>query len=143
MVFVYCLLLSRRICFMLQPKSNRGEEQHPDFKWGDKKAVGRTDKSVSFYESFTFEDIEYRLFDCAYFQIHGQCETSIGKLIRMYETSSGERKVKVLWFFRPMDIRGYLRDYVPQWDELFLACGDDPGVYNINDVVSFLPLLIN
>ncbi|CAF2101213.1 unnamed protein product [Brassica napus] len=123
---------------MLQPKSNRGEEQHPDFKWGDKKAVGRTDKSVSFYESFTFEDIEYRLFDCAYFQIHGQCETSIGKLIRMYETSSGEKKVKVLWFFRPMDIRSYLRDYVPQWDELFLACGDDPGVYNINDVDTIL-----
>lgn len=129
---------------MLQPKSNRGEE-HPDFKWGDKKAVGRTDKSVSFYESFTFEDIEYRLFDCAYFQIHGQCETSIGKLIRMYETSSGEKKVKVLWFFRPMDIRSYLRDYVPQWDELFLACGDDPGVYNINDVVrvSYLFFLID
>ncbi|XP_009146219.1 protein ANTI-SILENCING 1 isoform X1 [Brassica rapa] len=123
---------------MLQAKSNRGEEQHPDFKWGDKKAVGRTDKSVSFYESFTFEDIEYRLFDCAYFQIHGQCETSIGKLIRMYETSSGEKKVKVLWFFRPMDIRSYLRDYVPQWDELFLACGDDPGVYNINDVDTIL-----
>ncbi|CAF1934210.1 unnamed protein product [Brassica napus] len=123
---------------MLQPKSNRGGEEHPDFKWGDKKAVGRTDKSVSFYESFTFEDVEYRLFDCAYFQIHGQCETSIGKLIRMYETSSGEKKVKVLWFFRPMDIRSYLRDYVPQWDELFLACGDDPGVYNINDVDTIL-----
>ncbi|CDY30089.1 BnaC05g37730D [Brassica napus] len=86
---------------MLQPKSNRGGEEHPDFKWGDKKAVGRTDKSVSFYESFTFEDVEYRLFDCAYFQIHGQ-------------------------------------DYVPQWDELFLACGDDPGVYNINDVDTIL-----
>ncbi|KAG2309850.1 hypothetical protein Bca52824_029598 [Brassica carinata] len=122
---------------MLQPKSDRGEES-PDFKWGVKKAVGRTDKSVSFYESFTYEDIEYRLFDCAYFQIHGQCETSIGKLIRMYETSAGEKKVKVLWFFRPMDIRSYLRDYVPQWDELFLACGDDPGVYNINDVDTIL-----
>ncbi|KAJ0264168.1 Nucleic acid binding protein [Hirschfeldia incana] len=122
---------------MLQPKGE-GREEHPDFKWGLKKAVGRTDKSVSFYESFTYEDIEYRLFDCAYFQIQGQCETSIGKLIRMYETSAGEKKVKVLWFFRPMDIRSYLRDYVPKWDELFLACGDDPGVYNINDVHTIL-----
>ncbi|KAJ4893718.1 nucleic acid binding [Raphanus sativus] len=122
---------------MLQP-NGEGGEHHPDFKWGLKKAVGRTDKSVSFYESFTFEDIEYRLFDCAYFQIQGQCETSVGKLIRMYETSAGEKKVKVLWFFRPMDIRSYLRDYVPQWDELFLACGDDPGVYNINDVDTIL-----
>ncbi|CAH8327412.1 unnamed protein product [Eruca vesicaria subsp. sativa] len=122
---------------MLQPKGEGGEE-NPNFKWGLKKAVGRTDKTVSFYESFTYEDIEYRLFDCAYFQIQGQCETSIGKLIRMYETSAGEKKVKVLWFFRPMDIRSYLRDYVPQWDELFLACGDDPGVYNINDVDTIL-----
>lgn len=121
---------------MLEPKSDGGEEK-PDFKWGVKKALGRTNKSVSFYESFTYEDIEYRLFDCAYFQIHGQCETSVGKLVRMYETSAGEKKVKVLWFFRPTDIRGYLKDYVPRWDELFLACGDGPGVYNINDVVSF------
>ncbi|CAH2053615.1 unnamed protein product, partial [Thlaspi arvense] len=109
-------------------------EGDPDFKWGVEKAVGRTDSKVHFYESFTYDGIEYRLFDCVCFQVLGQCETSIGKLIRMYETPAGEKKVKVLWFFRPVEIRRFLRGYEPLFDELFLACGDDVGVYNINGV---------
>lgn len=122
---------------MLQPKGAGGEE-NPYFKWGAKRGVGRKNHNVRFYESFTFEGIEYRLFDCAYFFVYGQCETSIGKLVSMYETSTGEKKVKVIWFFRPSDIQRFLGEYEPQWDELFLACGDENGVSNINDVVSFL-----
>ncbi|VVA97748.1 unnamed protein product [Arabis nemorensis] len=114
-------------------KSNGGKVV-PYFKWGVKKGVGRTNKNVQFFESFTYEGIEYRLFDCAYFFVDGQCETSIGKLVRMYETSTGEKLVKVMWFFRPSDIRSFLGGYEPQWDELFLACGDEEGVYNINNV---------
>lgn len=123
---------------MLQLNSAGGVEK-PDFKWGAKRGVGRKDNKVRFYESFTCDGIEYRLFDCAYFYVHGQCETSIGKLVSMYETSAGEKKVKVIWFFRPIDIHRFLGDYEPQWDELFLACGDETGVSNINDVVSLLP----
>ncbi|XP_019092228.1 PREDICTED: protein ANTI-SILENCING 1-like [Camelina sativa] len=119
---------------MLQP-SGAGGEDDPGFKWGARRGgVGRKDSQVRFYESFTYEGIEYRLFDCAYFYIHGQCETSIGKLVSMYETSAGEKKVKVVWFFRPIDIRRFLGGYEPKWNELFLACGDDKGVSNINDV---------
>ncbi|KAG7582085.1 RNA recognition motif domain [Arabidopsis suecica] len=122
---------------MLQSNSAGGVEK-PDFKWGAKRGVGRKDNKVRFYESFTYDGIEYWLFDCAYFYIHGQCETSIGKLVSMYETSAGEKKVKVIWFFRPIDIHRFLGDYEPQWDELFLACGDEKGVSNINDVETIM-----
>ncbi|CAA7044148.1 unnamed protein product [Microthlaspi erraticum] len=122
---------------MLQSSDADGEES-PDFKWGEMKGLGQKDKNVKFYESFTFDGIEYRLFDCAYFCVRGQCETSIGKLVKMFETSTGEKKVKVIWFFRPIDIRSFLGKYEPLWDELFLACGDDLGVSNINDVEAIL-----
>lgn len=122
---------------MLQSKG-AGEEEDPCFKWGAKREMGRKNHNVSFYESFTFEGIEYRLLDCAYFFVYGQCETSIGKLVSMYETSKGEKKVKVIWFFRPSDIRSFLGEYEPQWNELFLASGDGTGVSNINGVVSLL-----
>ncbi|EOA32807.1 hypothetical protein CARUB_v10016118mg, partial [Capsella rubella] len=122
---------------MFQSNGASGEE-YPDFKWGAKRGVGRKDSKVRFYESFTYEGIEYRLFDCAYFYVCGQCETSIGKLVSMYETSAGEKKVKVIWFFRPIDIHRFLGEYEPQWDELFLACGDEKGVTNINDVETIM-----
>lgn len=123
---------------MLQSNGAGGKEEDPYFKWGVKKGMGRTNKNVQFYESFTYDGIEYRLFDCAYFFVEGQCETSIGKLVRMFETSTGEKKVKVIWFFRPIEIRSFLGEYEPPWDELFLACGDGIGVSNINDVVTLL-----
>ncbi|KAL9291522.1 putative RNA recognition motif domain, BAH domain, RNA-binding domain superfamily [Arabidopsis thaliana] len=122
---------------MLQSNSAGGED-NPDFKWGAKRGVGRKDNKVRFYESFTLEGIEYRLFDCAYFYVHGQSETSIGKLVNIYQTSTGEKKVKVIWFFRPIDIQRFLGEYEPQWDELFLACGDEKGVSNINDVETIM-----
>lgn len=122
---------------MLQSSGADGEE-NPEFSWGEMKGLGQKDKNVKFYESFTYDGIEYRLFDCAYFCIRDQCETSIGKLVKMFETSTGEKKVKVIWFFRPIDIRSFLGEYEPLWDELFLACGDDLGVSNINDVVTLL-----
>ncbi|ESQ48399.1 hypothetical protein EUTSA_v10020655mg [Eutrema salsugineum] len=78
-----------------------GGEEIPDFKWGVKTGVGRADKNVHFYESFTYKGIDYQLFDCACFQV-------------------------------------FLGGYEPRWDELYLACGDGPGVYNINDVEAIL-----
>ncbi|CAN8269293.1 unnamed protein product [Cochlearia groenlandica] len=122
---------------MLQSK-NAGGKENPDFKWGAKKSVGKLDKNIVFYESFTCDGFEYRLFDCAYFLVDDECETSIGKLVKMFETPTGAKKVKVHWFFRPVDIRDLLGEYEPQWDELFLACGDGAGVWTINDVDSVL-----
>ncbi|VYS57493.1 unnamed protein product [Arabidopsis thaliana] len=130
--------ISQQDNFSMLQSNSAGGEDNPDFKWGAKRGVGRKDNKVRFYESFTLEGIEYRLFDCAYFYVHGQSETSIGKLVNIYQTSTGEKKVKVIWFFRPIDIQRFLGEYEPQWDELFLACGDEKGVSNINDVETIM-----
>ncbi|XP_019102052.1 PREDICTED: protein ANTI-SILENCING 1-like [Camelina sativa] len=130
--------ISQQDNYSMLQLNGAGAEDDPVFKWGARRGVARKDSNVQFYESFTYEGIEYRLFDCAYFYVHGQCETSIGKLVNMYETSAGEKKVKVIWFFRPIDIHRFLGKYEPKWNELFLACGDEIGVSNINDVETIL-----
>ncbi|KAJ8756083.1 hypothetical protein K2173_024630 [Erythroxylum novogranatense] len=99
------------------------------FKWGLKKGVG-VNKDVQFYHSFTLEGVEYFLYDCVY--LLNQPENYIGKLVKMYETPTGEKKVKVVWYFRPMEIREFLGAYEPRWNELFLASGEGDGVTNIN-----------
>ncbi|XP_010542269.1 PREDICTED: protein ANTI-SILENCING 1 isoform X2 [Tarenaya hassleriana] len=109
-----------------------------DFKWGSKTGVGRINKEIKFYESFTSGGVEYRLFDCAYFYQTGDCETSIGKLIKMFETPEGEKKVRIVWFFRPHEIRDFLGGYDPRCNELFLASGDGPGLSNINVVEAII-----
>ncbi|KAG7625368.1 RNA recognition motif domain [Arabidopsis thaliana x Arabidopsis arenosa] len=93
--------ISQQDNFSMLQSNSAGGEDNPDFKWGAKRGVGRKDNKVRFYESFTLEGIEYRLFDCAY-------------------------------FYR------FLGEYEPQWDELFLACGDEKGVSNINDVETIM-----
>lgn len=82
---------------MLQSNSAGGED-NPDFKWGAKRGVGRKDNKVRFYESFTLEGIEYRLFDCAYFYVHGQSETSIGKLVTFTRHQQVRRKSRSFGF---------------------------------------------
>lgn len=108
--------------------------EEKDFKWGNKK-VGQNNK-VQLYKSFTYGSVEYFLYDCVYFYQTGDFETSIGKLVRIYETSDHEKKVRVVWFLRPVDIRNFLGGYQPHWNELFLACGEGTGVTNINLLVS-------
>lgn len=75
-------------------------------------------------------------FDCAYFYRSGDPETSIGKLVKIYETPTQGKRVKVVWFFRPGEVRNFLGEANPHWNELFLASGEGKGVYNINSWVN-------
>lgn len=112
------------------------EADNAMFKWGTMKGVGRVNKDIKFYESFTYYDVEYFLYDSVYFGSKEDAESYIGKLVKMYETPDGEKKVKVLWFFRPMEIRNFLGDYEPKWNELFLASGEGVGLTNVNCLVN-------
>lgn len=103
------------------------------FSWGPRKGV--TQSGDITYESFTLKGVQYDLYDCVYFYQAGDTETSIGKLVKVYETPAHEKKVKVVWLFRPIDIRRFLRDVEPSWNELFLASGNGVGVSNVNPLV--------
>ena len=111
-----------------------------DFEWGVKKevGVGHTDKDFQYYESFTYKGVKYTLYDCAYFYQSGHPTTYIGKLVKLYETPAHEKTVQVLWLFCPLEIRNFLVNVEPKWNELFLASGQGKGLSNINDVVNFI-----
>ncbi|WCJ40634.1 nucleic acid binding [Euphorbia peplus] len=108
------------------------------FKWGIKRGVGQKKKENQFYGSFIYYDVEYFLND--YVSLYGttDVETHIGKLVQMYETPEHGHIVKVIWLFRPVEIRNFLRGYEPRWNELFLACGEGQGVSNFNFVDSII-----
>ncbi|GMN50071.1 hypothetical protein TIFTF001_019232 [Ficus carica] len=103
-------------------------EDEVEFKWGVKKAVGQRNKDDKFYESFTYGSTEYSLYDSAYIYQNGYSETHICKLVKLFETSAHERKAKVIWFFRPIEIRSFLGDIQPKWNELLLASGRGIGL---------------
>ncbi|WJZ94722.1 hypothetical protein VitviT2T_013555 [Vitis vinifera] len=111
---------------------SRANEHSYDFKWGIKSGMGGKNRDLQFYESFTYDGVEYSLYDCVYLYQTGQLETYIGKLVRIWETPTREKKVKIVWFFRPVDIRRHLGDDVPHWNEIFLASGEGKGISNIN-----------
>ncbi|KAF7821530.1 protein ANTI-SILENCING 1 isoform X1 [Senna tora] len=71
-------------------------EDETDFKWGNKRGNGVKNKDVQLYESFTYQGDEYFLYDCIYFYQASDFETSIGKLVRIFETPTHEKKVKVV-----------------------------------------------
>ncbi|XP_010254289.1 PREDICTED: protein ANTI-SILENCING 1-like isoform X2 [Nelumbo nucifera] len=101
-------------------------------EWGKKKGVGGTNNDVQFYESFTYGNVEYILYDCVYLYTKGEPEPYIGKLVKIWEKADGKKKIKVVWFFRPIEIRNWLGDTVPCWNELFLASGQGVGLSNVN-----------
>ncbi|XP_034695972.1 protein ANTI-SILENCING 1-like isoform X5 [Vitis riparia] len=111
---------------------SRANEHSYDFKWGIKSGMGGKNRDLQFYESFTYDGVEYFLYDCVYLYQTGQLETYIGKLVRIWETPTREKKVNIVWFFRPVDIRRHLGDDVPHWNEIFLASGEGKGISNIN-----------
>lgn len=112
-------------------------EDNMKFKWGRKKGVSQTDERIQFYESFTYEDVEYFVCDCAYIYCKGDTETSICKLVKMFETPTHVKRVKVVRFRRPIEIRDILGNHNPQWNELFLASGQGVGRQDyINPVVN-------
>ncbi|XP_065866518.1 protein ANTI-SILENCING 1 [Euphorbia lathyris] len=107
------------------------------FRWGIKRGVGKKDKDVQYYQSFIYYDVEYFLHDYVYLD-NNDADAYIGKLVGIFETPEHEKKVKVVWLFRPAEIRNFLRDYQPRWNELFLACGQDKGFSNVNSVKSII-----
>ncbi|CAJ1955138.1 unnamed protein product, partial [Sphenostylis stenocarpa] len=109
-----------------------------DFKWGSKRGVGVKNKDTQYYESFVYEGVEYFLYDSVYLFTTGHVETSIAKLVKIYERPNREKMIKVIWFFRPMEIRNFLGKYQPCWNELFLASGEGKGLSNINYLESII-----
>nr|XP_025611086.1 protein ANTI-SILENCING 1 isoform X2 [Arachis hypogaea]XP_025673224.1 protein ANTI-SILENCING 1 isoform X2 [Arachis hypogaea] len=109
-----------------------------DFKWGNQTGHGQKNKDISFYESFVYEGVEYFLYDCAYFYLDQHFETSVGKLVKMYERPTHEKVLKVVWFFRPSEVRNFLGDYQPRWNELFLASGAGKGLSNVTPLESII-----
>lgn len=107
---------------------NQDDDDH-QFSWGLRKG------EIKQYKSFTFEDIDYSLYDCVYLWRTGQREPDIGKLVRIMEMESHERKVEVVWFFRPSEIANWLGDIRPLQREIFLGCGHGKGLSNVNPLV--------
>ncbi|PRQ50774.1 putative BAH domain, nucleotide-binding alpha-beta plait domain-containing protein [Rosa chinensis] len=115
---------------MLHPEK-MNMEQDSEFKWGERLGVGRTNKDVRFYRSFTFQGVEYSLYDSVHLYKTGALETDIGKIIKIYSTAT-EKKVRIVWFLRPAEICNFLGDYQPHWKEIFLASGEGTGLSNLN-----------
>ncbi|VFQ67584.1 unnamed protein product [Cuscuta campestris] len=105
-----------------QEGEREGECIH--FSWGRK-------TGVQHYESFTYNGAEYFLYDCVYVWCNDEPEPQIGKLVKIFETHTGIRKAKVVWFFRPIDIQNWLGDVRPLPSELFLASGEGKGIFNV------------
>ncbi|XP_059461881.1 protein ANTI-SILENCING 1-like [Corylus avellana] len=108
-------------------------EEDLEFKWGKKKGVGGKKKDFQFYQSFTYDGVEYELYDCVYLLAAGESEPHIGKLIKILENPLKKKTVKVLWFFRPCEMLKYPGVVVDTAEnELFLASGEGAGLANMN-----------
>ncbi|KAG7024535.1 Protein ANTI-SILENCING 1, partial [Cucurbita argyrosperma subsp. argyrosperma] len=103
-----------------------------EFQWGKRKGIGGKKKDVTFYESFTYDGVEYFLYDSVYLYKEGEPEPYIGKILKIWQNPDKTKKVKILWFFRSCEIRNYLGAEDTREDELFLASGDGVGLANIN-----------
>ncbi|XP_052203746.1 protein ANTI-SILENCING 1 [Diospyros lotus] len=103
-----------------------------EFTWGKKRGVGGKNKDIRFYESFTYDGVEYALHDCVYMYKEGEPEPYIGKLTKIWETPDKNKKVKVQWFFHPLEISNWLGDTVLLEKEVFLASGKGVGAENVN-----------
>ncbi|XP_010519917.1 PREDICTED: protein ANTI-SILENCING 1 [Tarenaya hassleriana] len=111
------------------------EVEDSEFVWGKKRGIGGKKKDVQFYESFTYDGEEYRLYDCVLACKEGEPEPFVGKIIKIWEHPRMEngRRVKLLWFFKPSEISSYLEgvlDILP--NELFLASGKGDGLTDVN-----------
>ncbi|XP_047323807.1 protein ANTI-SILENCING 1 [Impatiens glandulifera] len=105
--------------------------EHLDFKWGKRTSFGKSGKGISFYESFTYDGIDYSRYDCVYLQDKEDIEPYIGKLVKIWELPDKSKRVKVHWFFRPCEFSHYLGDEEVRQNEIFLASGKGVGVTDI------------
>lgn len=106
-----------------------------EFMWGKKRGVGGKRKEVQFYESFTYDGVQYALYDCVYMHTKSGGEPYIGKLIKIWENGDKSKKVKVHWFFRPSEIMYHLKGEKVMVNEIFLASGEGIGLSNVNPLV--------
>lgn len=106
-----------------------------EFSWGCKEHLGGKNLNLQYYKSFTYDGVEYFLYDSVYMWVEGQPGPHIGKLIRIYETSRLEKKVKVVWYFRPPEVQKWLNDTCLLNNELFLGSGEGLGLVNVNALV--------
>ncbi|XWS26300.1 hypothetical protein CRYUN_Cryun26dG0020200 [Craigia yunnanensis] len=108
------------------------EMENLEFKWGKKRGIGGRKKDVQFYESFTYDGLEYTLYDNVYLHKEDEQLPYLGKLIKIWENADKSKKVKVLWFFQPFEISNYLVAELAHPNEVFLASGEGVGLANVN-----------
>lgn len=118
----------------MSPSTKASEVVDPKFKWGKKKGIGGKQKECQFYESFTYKNDNYSLYDSVFLHKEGEPEPYIGKLVKIWEQEQRKKKVKVLWFFRPVEITNFLEEGSTLENELLLASGDGKGLADINNL---------
>lgn len=119
----------------MPPSAELESLEEPQFNWGKKRGRGGKLKNVQFYESFTYDEVDYTLHDCVYMYVQDEPVPYIGKLVKIWEDASESKKVKIHWFFHPSEISYYLRDMEVAENELFFATGEGTGLANINPLV--------
>ncbi|XP_055827397.1 protein ANTI-SILENCING 1 [Solanum dulcamara] len=107
------------------------KDEEVEFVWGRKRGIGGKRKEVQFYESFTYDGVEYALYDCVYMHKEGELPY-IGKIIKIWENPDKSRKIKIHWFFRSTEILYHLKDVKVAENEVFLASGEGTGLANVN-----------
>ncbi|XP_052627667.1 protein ANTI-SILENCING 1 isoform X3 [Lactuca sativa] len=115
----------------IKGKANASSE-NIEFKWGRKEQNDGKKHDRQYYRSFTYDGVDYFLYDSVYIWCEGQPEPYIGKLTEIYETKHLEKKVKVVWYFHPTHVQKYLRGTQTLNNELFLASGVGQGLFNVN-----------
>ncbi|CAN6873749.1 unnamed protein product [Brassica oleracea] len=118
-----------------------GGDEGLEFKWGKQKGIGGKKKDVRFYESFTFDGDEYRLYDCVLVPDPNEPDSDelfVGKIIKIWEHTNKRakhpRQVKLLWFFKPSEMPPGVVEGLPDLlaNELFLASGEGLGLASVN-----------
>ncbi|XP_006644356.1 protein ANTI-SILENCING 1-like [Oryza brachyantha] len=107
-----------------------GSNENIQFSWGKKRAKGGAKMDTQFYDSFTFDNVKYSLYDNVYLFKSGESEPYIGKIIKIWQQNQ-VKKVKILWFFLPDEIKKHLSGPVME-REIFLASGEGTGLADIN-----------
>ncbi|KAI3687401.1 hypothetical protein L1987_81097 [Smallanthus sonchifolius] len=118
------------VCTFCMEKVN--EDGCLDFKWLKKRGVGGKNKEIRFYESFIYDGVEYKLYDCVYMYKEGLPQPYIGMITKLWERPDKSKKVKVHWFFLPEEISKWLGETKTIEKEIFLASGAGHGLANIN-----------
>ncbi|KAH0745011.1 hypothetical protein KY285_006668 [Solanum tuberosum] len=110
----------------VEPLAVLDKDEEVEFVWGRKRGIGGKRKEVQFYESFTYDGVEYALYDCVYMHKEGELPY-IGKIIKIWENPDKSRKIKIHWFFRSTEILYHLKDVKVAENEVFLASGEGTG----------------